>query len=205
MTHTLGRLKPTDFIHVDKYPARMTLPRTVEQAERVLKLPYRYRPRYNQGNEGACVGFAASWAQSIHNKRFYDAFWLYHEAQKIDEWAGEDYDGTSVRAGFDVLRNVGHKELHDPRHRHVPELHHGVVTNRWAYTVDEMRTAVQQGIPVVMGTNWYTLFDNPQPRTKDQFGRDEYWIPTGTYLGRIRGGQLVGYELRTHVVPVRDR
>ena len=50
---------------------------------------------YNQGTEGACVGFGISRLTSQLNRKLYDGFWLYHEAQKIDEWPGEDYDGTS--------------------------------------------------------------------------------------------------------------
>ena len=63
---------------------------------------------YNQGAEGACVGFGISRLASQLNRKLYDGFWLYHEAQKIDEWPGEDYDGTSVRAGLDILRKRGH-------------------------------------------------------------------------------------------------
>ena len=62
---------------------------------------------YNQGTEGACVGFGISRLASQLNRKLYDGFWLYHEAQKIDEWPGEDYDGTSVRAGLDILRKRG--------------------------------------------------------------------------------------------------
>jgi hypothetical protein len=62
---------------------------------------------YNQGNEGACVGFGWSRCMSLFNRKRYDAPWLYHEAQKVDEWPGEAYDGTSVRAAGDVLRTLG--------------------------------------------------------------------------------------------------
>ena len=68
---------------------------------------------YNQGTEGACVGFGISRLASQLNRKLYDGFWLYHEAQKIDEWPGEDYDGTSVRAGLDILRKRGHCEINE--------------------------------------------------------------------------------------------
>jgi hypothetical protein len=51
---------------------------------------------------------------SLLNRKRYDAGWLYHEAQRIDEWPGEDYDGTSVRAGMDVLRTEGHRRKFGP-------------------------------------------------------------------------------------------
>ena len=53
-----------------------------------------WRAYYDQGHEGACVGFAASRAMSLLNRKRYDARWLYHEAQRVDEWEGEAYSGT---------------------------------------------------------------------------------------------------------------
>ena len=47
---------------------------------------------YNQGSEGACVGFGISRLASQLNRKLYDGFWLYREAQKIDEWPGECVD-----------------------------------------------------------------------------------------------------------------
>lgn len=93
--------------------------------------------RYDQGSEGACVGFGASRMMSILNRRRYDARWLYLEAQKVDEWPGEAYSGTSVRAALDVLRSVGHKRVHGFR-LWEPELDQGIAANRWATTVDDV-------------------------------------------------------------------
>jgi hypothetical protein len=149
--------------------------------ERTLKLPYAYRPKYDQGSEGACVGFAWSWAMSIANRRFYDASWLYKEAQRVDEWPGESYSGTSVRAGGDVLRAQGHKLSHRHTHAHEAELHHGIDAFRWGRSVDELRTAVAAGIPVVIGSNWYAGMDRPEKK-----GRS-WWMPTDN-LGPVRGG-----------------
>lgn len=62
----------------------------------------------DQGAEGACVGFG--WAgdvlaepvspkiQPTPEKGNADAISYYKRAQKIDEWPGEDYEGTSVLA-----------------------------------------------------------------------------------------------------------
>ncbi len=182
MTHGLGRIPPTDQTHELKYPLQMQW--TSESVERVLKLPYAYRPKMDQGTEGACVGYAASWAMSILNRRYYDAFWLYKEAQKIDEWPGEDYDGTSVRAGMDVLRTVGHKLLHKHSHGHHPEVDYGILRNEWARSVDQIRTCIAGGTPVVLGVDWMENFDNPILK-----GR-EYWIGEGD-LGQVRGGHAI--------------
>ncbi len=92
---------------------------------------------YDQGQEGACVGFALSRMMSLLNRQRYDARWLYHEAQKIDEWPGEAYSGTSVRAGCDVARLVGMRRImrdtSQPAH-----VAHGLLENRWAASVEEI-------------------------------------------------------------------
>jgi hypothetical protein len=92
---------------------------------------------YNQGQEGACVGFGSSRMMSQLNRKTYDGFWLYHEAKKVDEWPGEDYDGTSVRAALDVLRKVGHcvKDVNGTAPAHLDE---GIAANRWARGIDDV-------------------------------------------------------------------
>jgi hypothetical protein len=84
-----------------------------------------------------CVGFGISRLASQLNRKLYDGFWLYHEAQKVDEWPGEDYDGTSVRAGLDILRTRGHCESQNGRVS--PEaIGEGIKANRWARSVDDV-------------------------------------------------------------------
>lgn len=185
MSHTpghLGRREPTDFQHVEKYPLRLAT--TVEQTERILPLKRAWREFYDQGREGACVGFSSSQMMTILNRRRYDARWLWDRSKEIDEWEdtnpGDD-NGTSVRAAMDILRNRGHSRWYRGATR--PEdVKHGITENRWATTVDEIRTCIARGVPVVMGTNWYSGFDVPV-----QKGRD-WWIGTGADLGRVRGG-----------------
>jgi len=165
---------------------------TVFHAERVLPLPYHLREFYNQGQEGACVGFAVSWGMSILNNRMrYDARRLYREAQMIDEWDDTPpAEGTSVRAALDVLRNRGHWSVNRRNRISIdPALEWGIKENRWATLVDEIRTTVE-GVnehvptPVFLGVNWYSNFDNPV------IHRGEWWIGR-TELGRIRGGHAV--------------
>jgi hypothetical protein len=93
---------------------------------------------YNQGQEGACVGFGSSRMMSQLNRKLYDGFWLYHEAQKVDEWPGEDYDGTSVRAACDILRTRGHCVKLDDGKDSPEELGEGIKANRWARSVDDI-------------------------------------------------------------------
>jgi hypothetical protein len=68
---------------------------------------------------------------------------VYHWAQLVDEWPGEDYDGTSVRAGFQVLQTQGH-----------------IKNYVWAQSEYDIFDFVASTGPVVMGTNWYDgMFD----------------------------------------------
>lgn len=110
----------------------------------------------DQGQEGACVGFAWLHEALTTPVKVVLAFvrallplglggkpgnvvaqWIYKQAQKIDEWAGESYDGTSVNAGAKVMRKLGLiKEW------------------RWCFSVDEVIQALMRG-PVVLGIPWY--------------------------------------------------
>jgi hypothetical protein len=81
---------------------------------------------------------------SILNRRYYDARWLWNEVKEIDEWpetTPDDNYGTSVRAAMDVLRTLGHVHiLRGEAKPAAPE--EGSLENRWATTVDEIRTCV---------------------------------------------------------------
>lgn len=69
---------------------------------------------------------------------------LYHEAQKVDQWPGENYAGTSVRAGAKVLQS------------------RGIVTSyHWAYDAQTVANAILTTAPVVVGTNWYNDMFTP--------------------------------------------
>lgn len=98
----------------------------------------------DQGSEGACVGHGVTneWLASPARGRSTEytanrlAQQIYREAQKIDEWEGEDYEGTSVRAGMLVGRARGWWEGF-----------------RWAFNMAELRTALEEG-PIVIGVEW---------------------------------------------------
>ena len=99
---------------------------------------------YDQGNEGACVGFAVSRAQTLMNRERYDAFWTYHQAQRIDEWPGEDYDGTSVRAGMEVARTLGlvDRSKSTPG---LPDPADGISAYRWPRSIEEAAACLSPG------------------------------------------------------------
>jgi hypothetical protein len=92
---------------------------------------------YDQGAEGSCVGYGSSRMMSLLNRKRYDARWLYHEAQLVDEYAETPpEEGTSVRAGMDILRTRGHRVVRGLVD--APEdLAEGISANRWATSVDD--------------------------------------------------------------------
>lgn len=173
----LGRRPPTDQKHLERY----SLPRAAPNisVERVIPFRSAYRNLYDQGNTSACVGFSSSWAMSILNRYAYDAPWLYGQAKLIDEWPGEDYDGTSVRAGMDVLRTLGHRRRRKTTGETTNPLD-GILRNEWATNVDQVRQCISGGTPVVLGIEWFDNFFTPE-----KVGR-EYWI------GRTDGGKIAG-------------
>lgn len=197
MAGALGRRTPETWEHVEKYPFAAVQPTTVASVNRVLRLPIFHR-EWDQGREGACVGFGTSMMMSIINEaearaalhlpymHRYEPRWLWNEAKKVDEWddtnPGDD-NGTSVNAATRVLREQGHRRVIRDRVRD-PVRAEGISVNRWANSVDEVRTAIASGTPCSIGVNWYSNFDDPV-----QEGIYS-WIGRGS-LGSIRGGHCV--------------
>lgn len=102
---------------------------------------------YDQGTEGACVGFAVSRAMSLLNRVRYDARWLYKGAQLVDEWAETPpEEGTSVRAALDVIRGSGHVPYNRRQaakgEQQIPLFGHGIEKNRWALNVEDFIAAM---------------------------------------------------------------
>lgn len=196
MTPVLDRRIPTDFRHVEKYPLRAVSLTPAVTVERILDIPRQYRDEYDQGTEGACVGYSQSWLMSILNRKLYDAYRLYATAQGLDEWPETPPEGgTSLRAGFDVLRTIGHWRVYGGRTR-APQLDAGIQANRWARTVDDVRAAILAGIPVNLGINWHRKFSSPINRARhgDKVGsvRREYWIAgEQESWGQVDGGHAI--------------
>ena len=199
--NALGRRVPTDWNHAEQYPLRALIEDPAHEiavppspSEVALGLPS-YWQRWDQGNEGACVGFGSSAMMGVTNTHQaylsgstqtyrYAPFWLYNEAQLVDEWPDTPpAEGTSVRAACDVLRTQGHRRVRYGLTRPV-DPSAGIAANRWASNTDEMRAALYSGVAVSIGINWYSNFDSPV--TKD----GELWIGQSA-LGRIRGGHCV--------------
>lgn len=108
-----------------------------------LRDPLSWYRFYDQGSEGACVGFAASRMMTLLNRQRYDAQWLYRQAQLFDTWSDTPPgEGTSVRAAMDILRDRGHRRVWRGESRPT-ESGAGIAANRWATTVDEIRSVLQ--------------------------------------------------------------
>jgi hypothetical protein len=116
---------------------------------------------YDQGNEGACVGFSSSRMMSLLNRVRYDANWLYHEAQRVDEYSDTPpAEGTSVRAGLDVLRTEGHRRKLGPISLPVAKSA-GIAENRWATNVVEVLACLHDdanGDYVTLCNSWGTFY-----------------------------------------------
>jgi len=73
----------------------------------------------------------------------FDPAAIYREAQELDEFPGNAYEGTTVRAGAKALQARG-----------LIESYH------WAWSLDETIKAILSEGPVVIGSNWYsTMMD----------------------------------------------
>lgn len=103
------------------------------------------KERLDQGSEGACVGFA--WTNEllaqpvvVRLPQEANAFArnLYRSAQKIDEWEGEAYSGTSVLAGAKMAKMGGF-----------------ITGYSWAFSIDDVLDALAFMGPVVLGIPWY--------------------------------------------------
>lgn len=138
------------------YPIRTVVEKTIKEHNRTWAVPH----PLDQGREGACVGFG--WTgealttpvavklseMRIHGLTEPNAFALnlYKQAQKIDEWAGENYEGTSVLAGAKMMQKYGLLKEY-----------------RWAFGVEDVVLALLTTGPVVLGINWYAgMYEAPQ-------------------------------------------
>ena len=131
-----------------KYPIRNRLSARKKREDRLWYVP----TILDQGSEGACVGFG--WTAEALNAPYrvmlervraniprdnHDfALHVYKEAQKIDEWPGESYEGTSVLAGAKVMHQYSL-----------------IKEYRWAFDIEDVIDSVVQKGPVVLGVPWY--------------------------------------------------
>lgn len=160
-----------------------------EEVEEVPKM-WDHGVVLDQGYEGACVGFG--WTAELlasprpdrtatedQGNKF--ALGAYREAKVIDEWPGEDYDGTSVLAGAKIIQEKGLMDEY-----------------RWCFGIDEVVQAVITQGPVVIGIPWYEQMYETRPSGLVEVG------------GKLVGGHcitLIGYHpnMRINGEPYANR
>jgi len=103
----------------------------------------------DQGSSSMCVAY--SWLHFLEDgpvvqnyfhdrpKPLLEPSRFYKECQLRDPWQGEQYNGTSVRAGALILKDLG------------------IINEyRWASSVNEIKHALLTIGPMVVGTKWYS-------------------------------------------------
>ena len=132
----LGRLREFDE-RSRSFPVRTMV------ADRVARsYTWRCDTQLDQGSDGACVGFTMAHEMAARPKvipaDYARGMSIYRQAQKIDPWPGEDYDGTSTLAGVKILQRDGFVDQY-----------------RWAFGLADLVLAVGFVGPVALGTWWY--------------------------------------------------
>jgi hypothetical protein len=153
---------------------------------------------YNQGQEGACVGFGNSRAITIHKAakpdgedEFFDAFWLYDQA-RILEGTYPSGEGASVKAGADVLLTKGHRlqageqvctrDVGDA----APSLIDGIKAIRWATTVEEVLAALARpaASAIPFENSWGLAYPSAETSV--------VWMPVATFAQLLSEGGEAG-------------
>jgi hypothetical protein len=118
----------------------------------------------DQGDTPHCVGYAWShWLEDgpVEHSGIAPIVQpeeIYTEAQKLDEWVGENYEGTSVRGAAKYLaksKRIG--------------------TYYWAFDINTIINTLFNVGPIVVGTHWYSNMMVPN--------RAGNIAPTGRILG----------------------
>lgn len=123
------------------------------------RIVWRTGEQLDQGSQGACVGFSwlgealASPVRVDLKKTGYATYragdlagQVYRSAQYIDEWPGQDYEGTSVIAGVKIMVSLGFYKGY-----------------RWGFGLDDLRYGILATGSAVLGIPWLTGMWDPDP------------------------------------------
>lgn len=95
----------------------------------------------DQGQLGSCVGHGWTHARDARPKSHVvteqDALAIYYRAQQLDEYPGENYEGTSVLGGAKAMQEKG-----------------WISSYTWAKSLTDVLHAIGYAGPVVIGVNW---------------------------------------------------
>lgn len=150
-----------------------------EQKAKEYGSKFWYSPSTLKQWEGSCVGHGGihvyNSSPKVHRLTDNDAMTVYKLAQrKYDPWPGEDYEGTSVRAGAMAMVELGYWEAF--------ALAYG--TQDKAITLPQLARHILNVGPVMFGINWREGYDQP---TAD----NNYFIKAE---GQNRGGHNVALD-----------
>lgn len=113
---------------------------------RPVRKTWRIAWKGDQGTTSACVGY--SWHGLLralpHLQREPSPTAIYEAAQTLDEWPGEEYDGSSVRGGAKALQAAGK-----------------LTAYAWAFDIETVLNWIAVKGPVVLGTTWYDQMFRP--------------------------------------------
>jgi hypothetical protein len=157
-----------------EYPIRELL-----QAKKPRSYTWQCNSWLDQGQEGACVGFA--WAHELAARPsaqkgiFNDtALAIYKQAKKLDQWIGENYNGTSIIAGI----------------RAVQQFFPAAITEyRWGFGLNDLILTLGYHGPVVLGINWY----------------QDMYRPDSSGFIRVSGGIAGGHAILARGVNIKHK
>jgi len=123
----------------------------IRKTNKLRSYTWRCNEWFNQGKEGACVGFALGHelaarpaeVKGLNYKYLIEK--VYWEAQKKDPWPGGSYpnaepfySGTSVLAGVKRIKELGYIDEY-----------------RWAFNIEDVLYGIGHNGPAVLGLPWY--------------------------------------------------
>jgi hypothetical protein len=136
----------------------------------------------DQKRTSECVAF--SWVHEAIAKpkvrQYVDdatAHEIYARAQQLDEWPGEDYDGTSVLAGVKAAKEFGFIQEY-----------------RWAFNYWDGITGVSRHGPGVIGINWLSDMMDTDPSGYIHYSGP----PMGGHAILVRGVDLRNKRVLLH-------
>lgn len=106
----------------------------------------------DQGSDGACTGFAVSHEAAarpvmVKGITYKVAMEVYRRAQQLDEYPGENYEGSSV---LGAIKAGTERKWY--------------LEYRWAFGEEDLMLAVGHHGPAVIGINWYESMFNPDTK-----------------------------------------
>ena len=150
----LGRIPEPD---ADNFPIRAILkPAQLEIISKTWWMPSHFVKQKLDQSGSQCTGMSGAYdlaASPIPLKRLDgtpfdedDAELFYRTGQKYDQWAGEDYDGSSVLGVAKGLVHLGY-----------------IGEYRFADSIDDYLAALGHIGPIVNGTDWTNTMFEPHP------------------------------------------